>query len=133
MENVTLAENEEMYTDDLTEVLLWDQYEFIRKNLVPGTEEHARAMKTYSELYEKWINNKKINNDLDEQEKKIANEKNFKKLELIITGAGTLLGIAAPFAFNWVWMKRGFEFEKKGSYTSFTFKNAIKNYKPTKI
>ena len=47
------------------------------------------------------------------------------------------LGIAAaeiilPLVFYAAWMKRGFKFEEKGTYTSTTFRGLFNRFKPTK-
>ncbi len=40
--------------------------------------------------------------------------------------------LALPLAFYGLWMRRGFEFEKTGSFTSTTFKNLLNRFRPTK-
>ena len=40
--------------------------------------------------------------------------------------------IGLPLVFYAVWMKRGFEFEESGAYTSTTFRNLFNRFKPTK-
>ena len=40
--------------------------------------------------------------------------------------------VVVPAVIYNVWMKRGFEFEQTGAYTSNTFKNIIGKFKPTK-
>ena len=37
-----------------------------------------------------------------------------------------------PMIFYAVWMKRGFEFERTGTYTSTTFRGLFNNFKPVK-
>ena len=43
-----------------------------------------------------------------------------------------VLGILVPIGFYSRWMKRGFEFEETGTYTSATFKGLFGKFKPTK-
>ena len=40
--------------------------------------------------------------------------------------------IGLPLVFYAVWMKRGFEFEESGAYTSTTFRGLFNRFKPTK-
>ena len=40
--------------------------------------------------------------------------------------------IGLPLIFYAVWMKRGFEFEENGAYTSTTFRGLFNRFKPTK-
>ena len=39
-------------------------------------------------------------------------------------------GIVVPALIYNLWMKRGFEFEKEGTYTSTTFRNMFSKFKP---
>ena len=41
-------------------------------------------------------------------------------------------GLILPLIFYGVWMKRGFEFEKEGVFTSTTFRSLFNRFKPTK-
>ena len=43
-----------------------------------------------------------------------------------------ILGVTAPLVFYGIWMNRGLEFEKEGSFTAQTFKGLISKFKPTK-
>lgn len=40
--------------------------------------------------------------------------------------------IVLPLMFYAVWLRRGFQFEKEGTYTSPTFRHLFSNFKPTK-
>ena len=40
--------------------------------------------------------------------------------------------LVLPLAFYGIWMGKGFEFEKTGSFTSTTFKNLLNRFRPTK-
>ena len=43
-----------------------------------------------------------------------------------------VLEIVLPLMFYGVWMRRGFKFEKDGTYTSKTFMNLFNRFKPTR-
>lgn len=43
-----------------------------------------------------------------------------------------IAGITLPLIFYGIWMNRGLEFEKEGSFTSATFKGLLGKFKPTK-
>ena len=43
-----------------------------------------------------------------------------------------IVGVVAPLMFYGIWMNRGLEFEKEGSFTSTTFKGLLGKFKPTK-
>lgn len=43
-----------------------------------------------------------------------------------------VLEIGLPLMFYGVWMRRGFKFEKDGTYTSKTFMNLFNRFKPTR-
>ena len=40
-------------------------------------------------------------------------------------------GVVVPAVLYNTWMKRGFQFEKEGTYTSTTFRNMFSKFKPT--
>lgn len=44
-----------------------------------------------------------------------------------------IAGIVLPLMFYAVWMKRGFEFEKTGTFTSPTFRTLFSRFRPTKV
>lgn len=52
----------------------------------------------------------------------------FDKVKLGLEAASIVL----PLMFYAVWMGRGFEFEKEGTYTSQTFRGMWNRFKPTK-
>ena len=66
-------------------------------------------------------------------------DKGFKvaQLEESIKDRYFRLGIAAaelilPLMFYGIWMKRGFAFEKDGTFTSQTFRGLFSRFRPTK-
>lgn len=50
----------------------------------------------------------------------------YQGLDVGIKAAGVIL----PIVFYSVWMKRGLEFEKEGTFTSGTFKGLVKYFSP---
>lgn len=63
------------------------------------------------------------------------NRKDDKKDELKDRIFKWSIGIAElmlPIMFYNVWMKRGFQFEREGTYTSTTFRGLFNNFKPVK-
>lgn len=48
--------------------------------------------------------------------------------KIVVDGAAVVL----PLAFYGLWMKRGFEFEKTGSFTSSVFRGLFSKFRPTK-
>ena len=60
----------------------------------------------------------KKENDINEQTDRIIN---------IGLNAVSIIG---PIVLYNIWMKRGFEFEKEGTFTSGTFRNLINKFRP---
>lgn len=101
----------------------------------PGTKEYDDITKAIDALYATLNKEKslmleevKIENDLELQQN--VNKDN-KILSAIKCGID-IAGIVLPLAFYGVWMNRGLEFEKEGSFTSATFKGLLGKFKPTK-
>lgn len=101
----------------------------------PGTKEYDDITKAIDSLYATLNKEKslmleevKIENDLGLQRN--VNKDN-KILSAIKCGID-IAGIVLPLAFYGVWMNRGLEFEKEGSFTSATFKGLLGKFKPTK-
>ena len=101
----------------------------------PGTKEFDDITKAIDSLYATLNKEKslmleevKIENDLELQRN--VNKDN-KILSAIKCGID-IAGIVLPLAFYGVWMNRGLEFEKEGSFTSATFKGLLGKFKPTK-
>lgn len=90
------------------------------KTLEPGGEEHSRAVESLTKLY-------KLKMD---EETKPEKDKEF--LNLCIKYGIDLAGIILPLAFYSTWMKRGFKFEEKGTFTSTTFRSLFQKFKTTK-
>lgn len=85
----------------------------------PGSEEKQRAIEGIVALHELRM--------------KEAESKKTQGLsvETYIKFALEAAGIIAPMIFYGVWMKRGFKFEEKGTYTSTTFRGLFNRFKPT--
>lgn len=101
----------------------------------PGTKEYDDITKSIDALYvtlnkEKslMLEEVKIENDLELQRN--VNKDN-KILSAIKCGID-IAGITLPLIFYGIWMNRGLEFEKEGSFTSATFKGLLGKFKPTK-
>ena len=101
----------------------------------PGTKEFDDITKAIDALYATLNKEKslmleevKIENDLELQQN--VNKDN--KLLTAVKYGIDIAGIVLPLAFYGVWMNRGLEFEKEGSFTSATFKGLLGKFKPTK-
>lgn len=117
--------------------------------LQPDTNEYKEVATRIGNLYET-INKEKeleinmykvdVESTKVELDRSIRNEENLNKIEelkqsKIFNGLKTgieITTIVAPLVFYGIWMNRGLEFEKEGSYTSTTFKGLIGKFKPTK-
>ncbi len=94
------------------------------KTLEPGTEEHSAAVESLSTLYKLKIEEDKAKQDADNKNKMSGLD-----IVRVVIDAG---GIIVPAVIYSVWMKRGFEFEKEGTYTSTTFRGLFNKFKPTR-
>lgn len=82
------------------------------------------------------INNAEIKDNSDVELKK--EELNIKskvdvelKYDRWIKVGSEVVKVAVPIIFYSIWMKKGFEFEETGTYTSNTFRNLFGKFKPT--
>lgn len=108
----------------------------------PGTKEFDDITKAIDALYatlnkektlmleEVKIENENKNKIIDLELQGIVNKDN--KLLTAVKYGIDIAGIVLPLAFYGVWMNRGLEFEKEGSFTSATFKGLFGKFKPTK-
>ena len=101
----------------------------------PGSKEYDDITKAIDALYATLNKEKslmleevKMGNDLELQQN--VNKDN--KLLTAVKYGIDIAGIVLPLAFYGVWMNRGLEFEKEGSFTSATFKGLLGKFKPTK-
>lgn len=91
------------------------------RHMEPGTPEYEKAVETLAKLY-----GVRIEEDKNVCEK---DEKKFHLIRVAVDGAGIVL----PLIFYGVWMKRGFTFEKEGTFTSTTFRGLFQKFNPRKI
>lgn len=108
-------------------------------SLEAGSQEHSTAVKNLAELYKLKLEEDKTSMEYLEKTEMHESEKGFKvaQLEESIKDRYFRLGIAAaelvlPLMFYGIWMKRGFAFEKDGTFTSQTFRGLFSRFKPTK-
>lgn len=104
-------------------------------DLKSGSDEKTQAVDDLTKLYKLSIEEKKLRADSEEKcadaqekEKQIREQKKDRWVRIGIAVAELIL----PLAFYGRWMKRGFEFEKDGAYTSTTFRGLFSKFKPTK-
>ena len=90
-------------------------------DLEPNTEEYSKITDNLNILYKLKI----------EQEKNETDSKDQKKFR-IIGYALEGVGIVLPLVFYGKWMKKGLKFEETGTFTSTTFKDLIRFFKPKK-
>ena len=101
----------------------------------PGSSEFVTITKSIDDLYATLNKEKML--ELDSEKLKIEEKNNEETAirEFIFNSTKSVvevIGIIAPIVFYGVWMKRGLEFEKEGSFTSATFKGLINKFKPGK-
>lgn len=112
------------------------------EGLTPGSDEHAEAVDTLVKLYKLKIEESKLENEFEEKRERRSMDENdlmFKeiqageqKIDRYLKLAVEMAGIVLPLIFYAVWMCKGFEFEKKGTFTSTTFRGLFNRFKPTK-
>lgn len=136
-------ENDGQYLEDMLEESIAKQIEYL-DTLTPGSEEHTAASRTLCEMYRVWIESNKVELEFNQRNEMQAMEtaledaklKQQRKQQLLETavqlGLG-LVGIGAPLAFYGIWLAKGFKFEETGTFTSSTFKNFFRLFKPTKF
>ena len=115
-------------------------------SLVPGSDEDTKAIDNFAKLYklrieenkalseddERYIRRNMDKENLDrEAEAKVAETKTY-KIDRYVRWALEGAGIVLPMIFYSTWMKRGFEFEREGTFTSTTFRGLFGKFRPTK-
>ena len=108
----------------------------------PGTEEFDDITKAIDALYATLNKEKslmleevKIENENKNKIEDLELQRNVNKDNKLLTAVKygiDIAGIVLPLAFYGIWMNRGLEFEKEGSFTSATFKGLFGKFKPTK-
>lgn len=123
------------------------------KRVKLGSEDHSRAtsdaVKLHDQLLKEWkfaadmeketktLEQTQERIDLDRERLKFEQEQESKstkrqKIEFVAKLVMDGIAILVPACIYNTWMKRGFEFEKEGTYTSTTFRNLTSKFKPTK-
>ena len=107
--------------------------------LAPGSQEHTTAVESLTKLYKLKLEEDKNAIEHSEKIENRESDKNFKyaQMDESVKDRYVRIGIAAaeliiPIVFYGVWMRRGFEFEKEGTYTSTTFRGLFNRFRPTK-
>lgn len=108
----------------------------------PGTEEFDNITKAIDALYATLNKEKslmleevKIENENKNKIEDLELQRNVNRDNKLLTAVKygiDIAGIVLPLAFYGIWMNRGLEFEKEGSFTSTTFKGLFGKFKPTK-
>ena len=108
----------------------------------PGTKEFDDITKAIDSLYATLNKEKslmleevKIENDAESKLRDSELQQNIHedgKIWSAIKCGIDFAGVVLPLAFYGIWMSRGLEFEKEGSFTSATFKGLIGKFRPTK-
>lgn len=107
--------------------------------LKAGSPEHSTAVESLTKLYKLKIEEDKSSMDYYEKKESRNTELDIKRNQMdeAVKDRYFRLGIAAaelvlPLMFYGIWMKRGFTFEKEGTFTSQTFRGLFSRFKPTK-
>ena len=90
----------------------------------PSTDEYKKVAEQLTVLCKVQNEKQRLQLELDETKQKVL----MNKVRLGIDAAGLVL----PLIFYGLWMKRGFEFEKEGTFTSTTFRGLFNRFRPTK-
>ena len=101
----------------------------------PGSKEYDDITKAIDSLYATLNKEKTLMLEEVKMEKDLELQENVNKDNKLLTAVKCgidIAGIVLPLAFYGVWMNRGLEFEKEGSFTSTTFKGLLGKFKPTK-
>lgn len=101
----------------------------------PGSKEYDDITKAIDSLYATLNKEKTLMLEEVKMEKDLELQENVNKDNKLLTAVKCgidIAGIVLPLAFYGIWMNRGLEFEKEGSFTSATFKGLLGKFKPTK-
>lgn len=115
-------------------------------DLEAGSEEESRAIENLNKLYKLRIEEIRTQNEDDERYARRAMDKDIQeqdakvksvemkehRIERFVRYGLDAAGIILPIAFYASWMRKGFEFEKEGTYTSTTFRGLFGKFRPTK-
>lgn len=70
--------------------------------------------------------------DRSREEKAMKQQARENKIDRLVRTGVNVAELVLPLICYGVWMGKGFEFEKTGSFTSTTFKNLLNRFRPTK-
>jgi predicted nuclease with TOPRIM domain len=96
--------------------------------LAPGSKEKTAAVDELSKLYRLKIEESKISEEAQARNDQISEQKKDRYIRLGTAAAELII----PLVFYGAWMKKGFEFEKTGTFTSTTFRGLFNRFKPTR-
>ena len=95
--------------------------------------------KLIADLYKTRTENKKIEQldrhdqiELKIEEKKIKNDKAMRIFEGVLRFVGTAAEVGVPAVLLAIEFEKGLDYEREGVFTSSTFKNLIRFFRPTK-
>lgn len=101
----------------------------------PVSDDYKDITTRISDLYETLNKESELTLSKDKLEIDSLQKQQELKHSKVWNGVKTgveIVGVVAPLMFYGIWMNRGLEFEKEGSFTSTTFKGLLGKFKPTK-
>lgn len=106
------------------------------------SEEYSKIVDSLVKLHKLRIEELKFEQEFDEKKKRrCLDEKDLmlkqnqafeQKKERYFKIGMEAAGIVLPLMFYAIWMNKGFEFEKEGTFTSTTFRSLFNRFRPTK-
>ena len=127
--------------DEIRDLLGEEIKEEIRNlsNWESGSKEKSTAIEDLAKLYRLRIEELKNDGDLSEKYYSREGEEQLKRDQLneqvkdrYFRLGVEAAGIALPLIFYAAWMRRGFEFEENGTFTSTTFRGFFSRFRPTR-
>ncbi len=97
-------------------------------NLETGSDKYTAAVESLAKLYKLRIDEMKNDNDKEDEKCRIQEEIKDRFFKFGIAAAEIVL----PLIFYGIWMRRGLEFEKNGTFTSQVFRGLFNRFRPTK-
>lgn len=126
--------------DDIRDLLSEEVAAEIRElsQLKPGSKDHADAVESLAKLYSLIIDENKNEMEYRERVDRNTCDDKFKMRQFRAEEFGRYLrlgvdaaGIVLPLFFYAAWMRKGFEFETTGTFTSQTFRGLFSKFRPT--
>ena len=101
--------------------------------LDPKSDEYVSHLEALIKLYNLKMSEEKHMTELAEktEDRRVQKEENSKDRKIKI--GITISELLVPLIFYGRWMKKGFDFEKDGTFTSTTFRGLFSRFIPTKI